>query len=678
MTIPRIKEILISLLVFLLVYTVYLNSGNPVPLDSMWTIPVSMSMIKQGNTDLDEYRPLIDRTDEGTYLIQIVGKHLYANYPPSISLLAAPFVLAAEQFARQAYSIDLATYVQNNIPWTLELLIASFFTALTAVLIYRIARLYLNVGLSLVLTFIFAFCTTAWSVASRALWRHGPSMLMLTIALYLILLAKKKPWLIQFVSLPLALSFTIRGHNGLSLAFITLFVLIQYRSYFLRYILWAMPVAVPFVAYNLSIYQAPASPYYSGYQPSISSSFFEGALGNLISPSRGLLIFSPVLILAILGVALKLKRRTFDQLDGVLISVIILHWLVISDWGVWWGGTAFGPRFFTDILPYWIYLMIPAMAALSTLSGRRKLALVSITAVLAGFSFFVHYRGVSANEVMNEWHTWPISLGDRPTRVWDWSDIQFLRGLKWGPPVVLGNSGVPVRQYDLATYTLLGTNDIRTHKFNANASLLAPTGQAWLAIADSQPVGSELSALFQDITPQAELRTIGSKVPYRLYHFDLGARLSQAAQQAEQRAWYSSDLYPDPVQAQAIDLPVRFGSVVDLIGFQVITDAQSSAVTTTTYWRAAGPAMTPLRLFVHAINADGQIVAQGDRLDTSTKDWQPGDLIVQVNRLSFPPDAGRVWIEIGLYNPDSGERQPVLMNDQEIDQRLLITSIGFK
>jgi hypothetical protein len=677
MAFQRTKEFLISFLVFLMAYAVYLNSGNAIPLDSMWTLPTSVSILKQGNADLDEYQPLIERTEEGSYLIQKIGGHLYANYPPAIALLAAPVVFAAEQFARLAYSIDLATYAQNVVPQMLELLIASLFAALTVLLLFHVARRFLNMLPALALTFIFAFGTAAWSVASRALWRNGITMFVLTVALYLIVLAKDKPRLIQFVSLPLAFSFTVRGTNGLSIAFLTLYVLLQYRSYFWRYLLWALPVAVPFALYNFALYQAPASPYYSMYQPfSVSHpNLLEGLLGNLISPSRGLLIFSPVLILAVAGVALKLKRRTFDKLDAALVAIIVLHWLVISDFALWWGGWAYGPRFFADILPYLFYLMIPTVAALTQLRGARKWGAVTLVTVLAVFSCFVHYRGANAKEVMNEWHTWPVDLGNNSARLWDWRDPQFLRGLTWGTPTELGVAGVPVRQYDLATYQILGTNEIHSRKFNADTAVIVPPGPAWLALADDQPIGAELAPLYEGIAPETSLRSIGGNVPYRLYHFDLGSRLLQSAQQAEQRAWYSSELLPDAAAAQPIDLPVRFGPAADLIGVKVITASHSSAVTVITYWQAVNPVTTPLRLFVHAVDANGQIVAQDDRMDTPPKDWRPGDLIAQVNRLSLPAVDGPVWIEAGLYNPESGERLSVMKDGQEVDQRLLLNLI---
>jgi len=67
------------------------------------------------------------------------------------------------------------------------------------------------------------------------------------------------------------------------------------------------------------------------------------------------------------------------------------------------------------------------------------------------------------------------------------------------------------------------------------------------------------------------------------------------------------------------------------------------------------------------------VVAQEDRLDAPAEDWQPGDLIAQVHRLSLPEHPGALWIEIGLYDPNSGERLPVLVDGQTVDHRVLLT-----
>ena len=53
---------------------------------------------------------------------------------------------------------------------------------------------------------------------------------------------------------------------------------------------------------------------------------------------------------------------------------------------------------------------------------------------------------------------------------------------------------------------------------------------------------------------------------------------------------------------------------------------------------------------------------------------RPGDLLLHVHRLATAPDAppGRYWLQIGLYNPETGARLPVAGYDTD---RLLLTQI---
>ena len=42
--------------------------------------------------------------------------------------------------------------------------------------------------------------------------------------------------------------------------------------------------------------------------------------------------------------------------------------------------------------------------------------------------------------------------------------------------------------------------------------------------------------------------------------------------------------------------------------------------------------------------------------------------VAQIFRLTLPPQSGRVWLELGWYNPDSNERVPIVMGGQTIDR----------
>ena len=438
----RVRPALLATLVFLVVLVVHFQCKIITSWDSKWYLYTAMSIIKQGNTDLDEYAKVLE---EGDYRVEKVGNHLYDRYPLGTPIIAVPFILVVDKVHQWRFSSDFYEYLQQVPPGhrvrRIEHFIACFIVALTAALIYLMARGFLHDALSLLVTFVFAFCGFAWSTCSRALWTHGPSILLLTIMLCIILLAKKRPWLIQFAGVPLAFSYVTRPTNAISVLLITVFVFIQYRTYFTRFLLWAMAIAIPFFLFNLSVYRALLPAYYRPAETGATTyavpnmvggnpRLLEGLIGNLVSPSRGLFIFSPILLFSIYGVMVKIRNAQFDRLDGCVLGIMILHWILVSSYTWWWSGWAYGPRMLAETIPYFIYFLIPAVAAISQSTGVRKVTLVSVFCCFLTISFLIHYRGATSQDVY-DWNQIPAIVDLQPSRVWDWHDIQFLRGLEW-------------------------------------------------------------------------------------------------------------------------------------------------------------------------------------------------------------------------------------------------------
>lgn len=405
--------------------------------DSVWSVPVAMSIIREHNTDLDEYDQVVVGNEyygemvvphDNHYTVQEIRGHYYTKQPIGASVVAVPALWTTDNILGHFCGIDLDYYVRYGGSGQLERFVASSVVAFTALFIYLIALRFLDRRYSLLAVLAFAFCTSAWSTASRALWQHGPSMLMLSAALYLMLLASDRPSLVQFAGIPLALSFVMRPTNGITVLLLTAYVAIQYRKYFLRYLLWAAIIAVPFLAFNLTVYHSLLSTYYLPQKVGSNPSFLEALAANLVSPGRGLFIFSPVVLLSVGGVILKIRYGDWRRLDSALLAIVILHWIVISSFGKWWAGHSYGPRFFTDVIPYLIYLAIPVFSLLSGLRGPRKVLLAAFVSCLIGVSIFTHYRGATSWDT-HVWNEGPIAVDDNPARIWDWTDIQFLRGI---------------------------------------------------------------------------------------------------------------------------------------------------------------------------------------------------------------------------------------------------------
>lgn len=410
-------------LVFLAVLAVYLPTGNYPSSDSLWSVPLARSVIREGDLGLDEYRP-----PANDYRVKNVGGRLYSAFPVGAALCALPVVWVHDTLTGWLPA-GADGRRPNLADWQLEQITASLIVAAAAVLIFLIARQFLDRTGSLVMTAIFAFGTPAWSTASRALWQHGPSMLLLSLSLYWLLLARSRPRLIAWLGLPLALAYVIRPTNSLSLLILSLYVFLRHRKYFPAFLLGQLAVLAPFFMLNQSIYGQFLPPYFRPERIGSGRHLAEALLGNLVSPARGLLVYCPIFLFSFWGLWLKLRDRTFELLDGLLAAVIVLHWLAVSSFPHWWGGYSYGPRFWSDLVPYGLYFLLPVWPWLTRLRGWPRALAGGAFGGLAFFGILLNGYGAVSWPALS-WNTLPDSIDLDPTRLWDWSDPPWLRGLR--------------------------------------------------------------------------------------------------------------------------------------------------------------------------------------------------------------------------------------------------------
>lgn len=422
--------------VFFVVFVAYLASPVVTSYDSHWSIHTGLSILHQGNTDIDEY--LSSEKDRTHFALEQVNGHYYSLFPVGTSVLSLPFIAIADVafdpiierlpalerfFVQQLADHDI--YVDQlkmiDVYPAVELVIASFYTALAGVFIFLIARLQLNIPWALFVVFIFAFCTSSWSTSSRGLWQHGPSVMFLSLALYLLLREKIKPGFIHYMAIPLALAFIIRPTNAIPVFFFSLYVLLYYRPYFIKFMAIALPFALVYFAYNFSVYQQFFPTYSQVERVLHGQSFFTALAGHLISPARGLFIYSPILLLAFYGL---LGQKSV--LSRIILSLMLLHWLLIASFPHWWGGHCYGSRLMTDMLPYFIYFIVLALHKISLKPSAHQHVFLLVIFPFVLFSFYVHYQG-AFNHAVFDWNSIPNDIDQNPQRLWDWQDIAIFR-----------------------------------------------------------------------------------------------------------------------------------------------------------------------------------------------------------------------------------------------------------
>jgi hypothetical protein len=160
-----------------------------------------------------------------------------------------------------------------------------------------------------------------------------------------------------------------------------------------------------------------------GVTGSIGATPWIGALGLLVSPSRGLLVFSPIVLVAAIG--LGHRRQSGGGLSW-LVAGAAAQGIAYALYSVWWAGHTYGPRYMLDVLP-----LLTPVAALGWDRARQSLSGRLIVGLLLAWSVGVAALGafVYPNEA---WNTRPAEVDTHHERLWEIRDSQILRAFGSG------------------------------------------------------------------------------------------------------------------------------------------------------------------------------------------------------------------------------------------------------
>jgi hypothetical protein len=119
---------------------------------------------------------------------------------------------------------------------------------------------------------------------------------------------------------------------------------------------------------------------------------------------------------------------------------------------------------------------------------------------------------------------------------------------------------------------------------------------------------------------------------------------------------------------QTVDSGAVWGDQIKLTGYELPVKAwqPGDIVPVTLFWQAAETLPTDYAAFLHLVGPDGQIVAQTDSAPAGgsrpTSGWQPDEIVVDRHGLLLPAAGvpGEYQLRLGLYQPSTGERLPVV------------------
>jgi hypothetical protein len=357
--------------------------------------------------------------------------HDYSGYPILMPVLLTPLYIPAGVFLDIRHMPVERLVLLARI---VEKLSASLIAALSVAAFLALAEKLTNRPAALLLTVVYAFGSQTWSTSSQALWQHGSSELAIILGLFCFLWALEHPdrYLpAVLMGVCAGCSVAFRPTNGIFFLVLTGYVLLSRWSPARKgaFAFGAVPIPAAYLIFNLLVFGHAFIVVSDAENGFARGSLFHGLPGLLISPSRGLLIFSPVFLFAAVGTYLWFRdgRKWHPEIYGTCLLVAVAHLIVISRWRGWTGGFNYGPRLLTDVVPCLVILMIPALRLVETSRGWKlafaSALLVSFTVQAIGVFFYPNGR----------WDALPQPLNRQRERVWNWKDNQIVRSARAGP-----------------------------------------------------------------------------------------------------------------------------------------------------------------------------------------------------------------------------------------------------
>jgi hypothetical protein len=419
-----------ALLLLLVVFLIYIASPVIATGDSHFVIPAALSIIRHGDANIDEY---VTRFSEAPWALRVENGHAWNVYPIGVPLLVLPLVWIWDKSAALG-GIDLEAAIIRKYPGSMDLCLASLITAGAVAFLFYYCRRRLSLPRALVLAFLFAFGTSAYSSASRGLWQHGPSMLFFLAALLIYELLPKHGFP-ALLSLGIVCGYSYGVRPG-SLQFIVGFavlVALETPRGLVPYLLGVSAGLAPMLTYNRIAFGTWSSHYYRLVRDYFLNAHWQPVVyyDVLFSPSRGLFVFSPFLLYAGLRLSGAYRRRyPWTRVEVFLGILCLAGWISVGSWPQWWGGGSYGPRLLCELSPCMLILLIPVAQELSLEGTARKRLATAVFVIAGSLGIALHLRGAAAWAANNDWNMSSPDINSAPQRARSWQDPQFLHG--WG------------------------------------------------------------------------------------------------------------------------------------------------------------------------------------------------------------------------------------------------------
>jgi hypothetical protein len=269
-----------------------------------------------------------------------------------------------------------------------------------------------------------------------ALWNLNLASLFVLLSIFFLLKLPEYSsdtfWHPYALGLFLFTAFVCRPTTATFIGCTLIYLLIWHRPYFIRTAAIALILLSGWLVFNYLEYGQILAPYYSisRLQPA-DSPVMEAIYGHLLSPSRGIFVFSPFLLFILLAILFKFHSYRKEHLLYFSLIWFAIHVVTVSlsDSVPWWGGHSFGPRLLVDVLPAFFLLSVVFFKGVNDNSyGKRtRYAILSIYVTLGGLAFLINSVQGLYNGNTARWNgtLLPPDPGIYNAYLFDWQYPQF-------------------------------------------------------------------------------------------------------------------------------------------------------------------------------------------------------------------------------------------------------------
>jgi hypothetical protein len=425
---PRVTDVVLAVVLGLFLVGLY-NANGTVLLgnDTRPARYAAVSLVKRGDLDLDEFRrDLGANGDDLPYFVlrDVRGK------------LLSRFGFGAPAAAAPVFAVALAVNDGRLSPHAalhLAKLASSLYVALAGAILFLLARrLDASRAIAAAVALTYGALGLALSVVSQALWQHGPAEAFLALGLYL--LVRAGPLSLPAAGAAFSAMVVCRPPDAIFAVMAAGYVVVAHRRTPWRiagFLLGAAPLAIVQLVYNAihfgAFWQfsqtitvvgrdaAPVARYWG-------DGYAEGLAGLLLSPSRGLFVYSPI-YLFLLWRPVASFRAHHPAIRWALAGAVLLVVVQAAYYG-WYGGWTFGYRMLADATPVLALALLPALQRLP----RASRVLQATFALAAAASLSFHLAGAWCYQPA-DWDGHP-NIDQNLHRLWSVEDSQLVHTLR--------------------------------------------------------------------------------------------------------------------------------------------------------------------------------------------------------------------------------------------------------